>query len=97
MKKNKIKNDLLVLKKMDNEEYKQYIKSAYETCINLNILSEVEFIIYQLCLENLKKVTFEEINSYKRLLDLEYFESLKLLKNELSKNDKIINFPKKIS
>lgn len=90
MKKEMLKKDLKLLKKMDDLKFRNNIESAYQCFISLNIKSEILFIIYQMQLAQLKNVTYEEILSYHRLHDSEYFNSINSIKNK----EKVITFPK---
>lgn len=90
MNKEILKTDLQLLKKMDNVEFKNNIEKAYQCYISLNIHSEIVFIIYQVYLEELKEVTYQEILSYHRLQSYEYFNTI----NDIKNKEKVITFPK---
>lgn len=85
-----LKQDVQLLRKMDDLEFKKNIESAYQCFISLNIQSKILFIIYQIQLAQLRNVTYEEILSYHRLHDCDYFNSINGIKNK----EKVITFPK---
>lgn len=90
MKKEILKKDLQLLRKMEDLNFRNNIESAYQCFVSLNIKSEILFIIYQIQLAQLENVTYEEMLSYHRLHDYEYFNSINSIKNK----EKVITFPK---
>ena len=94
MKKDEIKNDLILFNKLQDNNYRFCIDRAHRICIDLNINNILDYYLYQIYIDDLKKVTYEEIISYDRLLNFEYFENIKLLYQQIVDDNKIIIFPK---
>lgn len=93
MKKGELKKDLLLLKKLSNEEFKLYISKAYDAFKILNIKGIEEYYSYQLYFDEFKGISYDEIISYDRLLNLKYAKSIELLNNQIKEKSKILTFP----
>ena len=93
MKKGDLKKDLKLLKKLKNEEFKLSIAKVHNACTTLKIRSSEEYYTYQVYFEELKGISFDEIVSYDRLLNLNYLKSIELLNNQIKEKSKILTFP----
>lgn len=94
MNKSYLKRDLVTYSKLNNIEYIFRMNRALDIFVSLNISNMKDYYIYQNCINELKEITYEEIISYKRLADDEYFKSIEQLYLDLKNDDKVIHFPK---
>lgn len=94
MKREKTEIDLITYKKLEDETYFNIIDNAHTICSLLRIPKKASFCILQLYLNELKKVTYEEVMSYDRLLDTDYYNEIKQIADGAKPQDKIIKFPK---
>ena len=94
MKKNLIKNDIIIFEKLKSENFRNIIFYANEVCKVLEINDEVTYIKYQICFDKLKEVTYDDITSFNRLSNISYYNTIEKLVLELRSKSKIITFPK---
>ena len=93
MKKEELKSDMRVFDKLKDYMFCYELNIAYDVFVSLKISNKADFYLYQMQLDALKKVTYEEIKSYGRLLDLEYYNIILELKKQIAES-KIVTFPK---
>lgn len=94
MKKEVIKHDIIIFEKLKNENFRSIIFYANEVCRVLKINDEMTYIKYQIYFDKLKEVTYDDITSYNRLLNISYYNTIEKLVLELRSKSKIITFPK---
>lgn len=89
-----LKNDIKLYYKLQELENYEKVRYAYYFCMDLNINSKILYSKYQIINKYLNDVSFEDVLSFSKLLDSNYFHMIEKLCNEIKSNDKIITFPK---